>query len=258
MKAKEMTLTLVSNCLFGAGVHELEWEAPEAIEFHSGQFVSMIIPGKGPNGRDLRRAYSIASAPGAYSSVKIAPNRFRLCIKRVEGGAGSSYLCDLAPGDQARGQLPFGDFVYKTQKDRASIFIATGTGIAPFRAMLTDRRLEEHWKNQKSELWFGARQDEELVYPDLSDCMQADIQRFLSRPSGQDSLVKHHARLGRVTDLLRERLASNWPYAAFDYYLCGNGQMIDEVKQLLLERGLVKSQIYQEVYYKPKPGAVHA
>lgn len=55
---------------------------------------------------------------------------------------------------------------------------------------------------------------------------------------------------GRVTAYLRT-LGSDYPWTKTQYFLCGNGAMIDEVKRLLAERGVAKESIHQEVYYKP-------
>jgi ferredoxin-NADP reductase len=62
---------------------------------------------------------------------------------------------------------------------------------------------------------------------------------------------------GRVTDWLREN-ATQIHWLETEFYLCGNGAMIDEVKQILTAHGVEKASIHQEVYYKPKPGETHA
>ena len=109
-------------------VFELTFETELPMEFKGGQFVSVVVPGAGPGGRDLRRAYSIASAP------HVRP--IELCVKLVEKGPGSNYLAGLKPGDSFRGFAPYGDFVFESTPGRHACFIATGTGIAPFRSML--------------------------------------------------------------------------------------------------------------------------
>src|SRR5690606_32215935 len=78
----------------------------EPFYFQGGQYISIVVPGAGPNGRDLRRAYSIASSPDTRP--------VELCVKGVEGGPGSNYLNELKVGDTFRGYAPYGDFTYKT------------------------------------------------------------------------------------------------------------------------------------------------
>jgi NAD(P)H-flavin reductase len=65
----------------------------------------------------------------------------------------------------------------------------------------------------------------------------------VSRPGAQWTGFK-----GRVTDYMRG-LPPDFPWAETDYYLCGNGDMITEIKALLQERGVQKEAIHQEKYY---------
>src|SRR5438128_2045248 len=62
--------------------------------FKAGQFLSIVIPSAGPSGKDIRRAYSIASTP------EMVP--MHISIKIVEGGPGTRYLSALRPGDTFR------------------------------------------------------------------------------------------------------------------------------------------------------------
>src|SRR4051794_30277073 len=127
MKAVEYTCTVKSFKMLTPTVFETTFEADKALNFTAGQFVSVIIPGAGPRGRDLRRAYSIASPPGSPL--------IELCVKLVEGGPGTNYLYKLRPGDHFRVVAPYGDFVYESKPNRNACFISTGTGIAPFRSI---------------------------------------------------------------------------------------------------------------------------
>jgi ferredoxin-NADP reductase len=54
-----------------------------------------------------------------------------------------------------------------------------------------------------------------------------------------------------VTDYLRS-LGDDYPWQQTEFYLCGNGAMIEETKQLLASKAVPKESIHQEVYYKPK------
>ncbi len=58
---------------------------------------------------------------------------------------------------------------------------------------------------------------------------------------------------GRVTQFLQKE-ESRIVWSETDFYLCGNGAMIDEVKTLLKARGVEKGAIFQEIYFKPPKG----
>ncbi len=231
-------------------VIELHFEPKPAFEFAPGQFISVIIPGKGPGGRDLRRAYSIASGPELVRSGK---STLELCVKIVENGPGTQYLNALKIGDSIKGMAPYGDFVYKTKPGKHALFIATGTGIAPFRSMIYSKVFAEN-KPLSATLLFGARAPGDLLYVDELDHAlgKKSFVKTLSRVPGHTDAFK-----GRVTDWLRDH-TSEIHWKETDFYLCGNGAMIDEVKQILADKGVEKGSIHQEVYYKPKPGETHA
>ncbi len=238
---------LLSRKQLTADVFEMKLESSLPFTFLPGQFISVVVPGAGPGGRDLRRAYSIASSPELMPS----DNVFELCVKLVEGGPGTNYLNNMKVGESLKGSVPFGDFVYKTLSSKHVIFIATGTGIAPFRSMVLSKVFNEN-KPLSAKILFGARDANDLFYADeMVPLLGNGFVETLSRPTGNWSGFK-----GRVTDWLRQNSnAIDWKNT--DFYLCGNGAMIDEVKQILTTNEVDKSAIHQEVYYKVKPGETH-
>jgi ferredoxin-NADP reductase len=220
-------------------VYELGF-TPESqdFEFQAGQFISIIIPGAGPQGRNLRRAYSIASPP--------ARRPIELCIKKVEGGPGSTFLANLREGDTFRGMAPYGDFVYEPKEGRNVCFVATGTGIAPFRGMLLSQDFQENPPKETYAL-YGCRTREEYLY---SEEFQSRLgKRFiqcLSKLPKEEALKPHEFR-GRVTDALRH--FTEIQFLETDFYLCGAGEMISEIKEILSAKGVTKEAIHQEKYY---------
>lgn len=236
MKATEFSCTVTSFRMLTPTVFETCFETHQPITFEAGQFASVIIPGAGPKGRDLRRAYSIASSPDQRP--------IELCVKIVPDGPGTQYLYGLRPGDKFRVMAPYGDFIYKTKVERNACFISTGTGIAPFRSMI----LSEKFKNQlpqNSYCFFGVRTENELLYPDLVQaCPSLQFVNALSQPSAAWKGFR-----GRVTDYMKQQ-KEDFPWLETDYYLCGHGGMISEIKAFLAEKGVQKDSIHQEIYYK--------
>lgn len=225
-------------------VFELSFETEQPLEFLAGQFLSVIVPGAGPGGKDLRRAYSIASPPNTKP--------IQLCIKIVENGPGTSYLSQLRPGIQFKGVAPYGNFVFKHKPGRHAVFIATGTGVSPFRSISTSKTFQQNLPKSTT-LLFGVREETELLYVDeLSKLSFLKFIPMVSRPTIAPESQKVWTK-GRVTDYLR-KLGPEYPWLETDFYLCGNGAMIDEAKSILTANGVQKDSIHQEIYYKPKPG----
>jgi ferredoxin-NADP reductase len=251
-KQKPLTVQsrLISKKFLTADVVEFTFAPEPAFVFQPGQFISIVVPGAGPGGRDLRRAYSIASSPELRADGKAV---FELCVKLVEGGPGTTYLNSLKIGESMSGMAPFGDFVFKPKPGRHALFISTGTGLAPFRSMALSRIFAEN-KPVSTRVLFGARNEGDLLYTEelLSALGSGNLVQALSRSQANWCGFK-----GRVTDWLRNHEAQiEW--ANTEFYLCGNGAMIDEAKQILAGKGVEKTSIHQEVYYKPKPGETHA
>jgi CDP-4-dehydro-6-deoxyglucose reductase len=242
-KPREVTCEVRSFKMLTESVFELGFAPLEPVEFDAGQFFSIVIPGAGPNGRDLRRAYSIASSP--------EKSPIELCVKLVEGGPGTNFLFKLRPGDRFKCFAPYGDFLFRPKAGRNACFIATGTGIAPFRSMVG---AEVFQKNKPPRSWclLGVREEGELLYMDEFPALGVEWVPTVSRP---DADGRWKGFKGRVTDWLRAQ-GGAFPWLETEFYMCGNGAMIDEVKALLLEKGVQKTSIHQEIYYKtPKDAA---
>lgn len=229
-------------------VFELKLQRPEGFKFRAGQYISIIVPGAGPGGRNLRRAYSIASPPNW--------NEIELCIKLVENGPGTNYLNSLKEGDSFEGQAPLGDFTLAHDQSLPALFIGTGTGIAPLRAMV----LSDEWKSHAPVgFLLGVRHEQDILYPEMFPKVSEQtkenarpefsstehVKIVLSRPSDQWT-NKYNGFKGRVTHYLREM---SWDFQKSHYYLCGSGAMIQEVKEILAEKGVEKAQIHTEKYF---------
>lgn len=237
MAASEFSCSVKKFRMLTPTVFEVCFDTADSFHFEAGQFISVVIPGAGPKGRDLRRAYSIASGPETRP--------VELCVKLVEEGPGTNFLYKLKEGDTFRGFAPYGDFVYEPKPGRHACFIATGTGIAPFRSMVTSKAYQEQ-PPASALCLLGVRQQDELLY--LDSMAQMDGLKWVSavsQPSTNWSGYK-----GRVTDYIRNELGAEYPWKETEFYLCGNGGMISEVKAILADRGVEKDSIHQEIYYK--------
>ena len=127
-----------------------EAEGVERLDYEPGQFISIS---EAAGGKPITRAYSICSAPMG--------RQFELCLNRVANGNLTPRLFELRPGDRVAFSGPTGHFVLR-QPISDSVLVATGTGIAPFRAMLQDCRV---WASDREfTLIFGARYEHGLLY----------------------------------------------------------------------------------------------
>ena len=190
------------------------------------------------DGKDVTRAYSIASPRGG--------NRFALCLNRVEDGIVSPWLFRLQPGDEIDVHEPLGYFTLRHPGHRA-VFVATGTGIAPFRSMLLDHlpKTEPHIT-----LLFGVRYEEGLLYREELENLAKQYPNFRFLPTITRPTPAWKGRTGRVQAHLDEALALRTPeeLATIDVYICGLKEMVDDVRKNLKQRGFDRKQIIYEKY----------
>ena len=108
---------------------------------------------------------------------------FAFCLNRAQKGFMSNHLCDLAKGDEITFQGPFGSFILRPPL-RDTVFIATGTGIAPYRSML-------HWlladptRHEGRQFWllFGVRTEQEIYYREEFERLAAEHSTFHFLPT---------------------------------------------------------------------------
>jgi len=228
-----MQARLVSSVELAEGVNHFEFEAlgVERLDFVPGQFVSFeeqIV------GKQITRAYSLASAP-------MGNNRFELCLNRVEGGQLSPHLFAMQPGDEIPMSAPLGTFVLR-QPARDSILIATGTGITPFRSFL---HAYLPAGSPPFTLLFGVRHESHILYRAEFESLANQHPHFrfwptLSRP-GEDWM----GRRGHVQAHLEAAVGGR---TDVDFYLCGMKQMVDDVRGTLKSMGFDRKQIRYEKY----------
>jgi NAD(P)H-flavin reductase len=214
-----MKARLTSSREIGPNTRHFEFESPEWIPaFVPGQFLSLT---RG----EITRAYSIASPPGA--------NGFALCANLVEDGRFSPFLFAMNRGDELDFKGPYGAFIMKRAVSD-SIFVATGTGIAPFRSMLLSR------PDRPIALIFGVRHREGLLYDEELRALPIDYQPTLTRPP-----TDWTGRTGRVQAHVLQELGDR---RDVDVYICGLREMVDDLRARLKETGLDRKRIVYEKY----------
>lgn len=239
-----LSLRLIDRRALAPGVLQLGFaqaqDAPLPV-FKPGQFIQLFFPDA--QGQMLRRSYSIANAPSPDGITQ----RWELAVRLLEGGAGSTFLQHLAEGSMLAAAGPFGRFhLMPGDAPRRFLLLATGTGIAPFRAMLPGLRVYCE-AGTPVQLLCGARMQEELVYRDDFLALARERPTFgyhgcLSRqPPAPDApdLVS-----GRVQDML----AALGPGPGDLAFLCGNPAMVDDCTTLLSQAGLALRAIRRERY----------
>lgn len=210
--------------------------------FRAGQWVQLRMPMHDRDGQPLRRAYSIASGPDGGP-------RFDLAVTHIDEGPGSKHLHAMAVGDTVEALGPQGHFALPPEGPAPALYVATGTGLAPFRAMLHEALRAGHTRP----MWMlvGVRTPADMLWEDELRAIEKAHPWFrlevtLSRPpggwAGRTGHVQQHVR-----SLWAElEAASPTPPEA---WMCGVKVMLDEVRGILrTELGLPRQRVHAESY----------
>lgn len=189
------------------------------MEFRPGQHILLGLP----EGEEARE-YSIYSGNNQ--------GFIEILIREVENGKVSRLLRKLNPGSLLNVNGPYGFFMYNTQppSHKRLVFIASGTGIAPFHSFIMTH------PNSDYHVIHGIRTMEEAY--DRSDYAPGRYTACTSRDQSG-----HY--YGRLTEYLKE---APIPEDALIYF-CGNSSMILEAMEILDKRGFTKAQMFTEVYF---------
>ena len=199
------------------------------VGFLPGQYVKVEIPGT-----QHARAYSFSSAPGSAQASFVERN--------VPQGRMSSNLTGQAQAGQAIGMAgPYGSF-YLRDVVRPVLFLAGGTGIAPFLSML--EALAAQGSAHPVRMVFGVTNDHDLVALAQLDDLAARLPGFEYRTcvANPDS---GHARKGYVTS----HIEPTWLNGGdADVYLCGPVPMVEAVRSWLDASGQAPKNFHYEKF----------
>ncbi len=189
-----------------------------------GQSIAVVVPGPHAFGNKYHvRRYSIANDPASADGEGVDLSLLvRRCfyVDEFSGeqypGVASNYLCDARPGDRITVTGPYRS-PFNVPSDPAAnlLMIATGTGIAPFRAFLQHIYREKGaWKGQVR-LYYGARSGMDLLYmndrnDDLANYYDEETFRvynaLVNRPVVAESAVDRSVaeNAAQAWDLIRQ------------------------------------------------------
>ena len=224
LPSKVAKITAISS-----DVIELQLRIPPnaAFNYLSGQYVNII---KG----DFKRSYSIANASSAANLV--------FFIKIYKNGKFSNYLFNEAKiNDLLRIEGPIGTFFYKNTNKKNIVFLATGTGIAPVKAIL--EQLDENntdFLDKTIYLFFGGRNEEDLIWKPHFKNIKVNFIAVLSRRNENST-----AENGYVQDIV---VSKKMDLADTVIYACGSEKMIKDSKDLLIKNGLSEDAFYSDAF----------
>jgi len=218
------------------------------LRYLEGQSIGVVPPGEDKNGKPHKlRLYSIASTrlgddlDGKTLSLSVKRLEYQNEAGETVKGVCSNFLTDLKPGDDVKLTGPVGkEMLLPDDPNATIIMIATGTGIAPFRAFLWRMFKEKHpdYKfNGLAWLFFGVPTDSAVLYkPDLEWLAYRNKRNFrydvaISREQKNDKGEKMYIqnRMAEYADEFWELLQKPSTHT----YMCGLRGMEDGIADFM-------------------------
>jgi len=242
-------------------IFEIPEDLTSSYRFKAGQYLTLkqVI-----NGEEIRRAYSICTAP--------KEENIGVSVKKVEGGKMSTYLNEIAEeGEKMEVMVPEGNFILvpKEEEQRHHYFFAAGSGITPVMSMV--KTVLEDEPKSTIHLMYGCRNEDHIIFNKELDQLandysgQFNITYILSQPKkgkadgvlgilGKKKTL-WNGLVGRIdSEKVAKFVQEHIPVASnAHYYICGPGNMIDDVRTTLLGNGIDKENIHKEYFAVAAP-----
>lgn len=235
---------------------QIVFEQPQAnpLPYRSGQFLTLIATIKG---KEVRRAYSLCSAPGIDKDLAVA-------VKRVENGLMSNWLADhLREGDSVKVMEAMGQFTteYKATNKRHLIMFAGGSGITPMLSLIKSSLAHE--PESIVSLIYCNRDIDSIIFRDILDQIQTHYEGRLHVIHVLDNApMNWQGYSGLLNKEMLARLFERIPDWGIDrttYLMCGPEGMMKNVETLLADHKIPGDKIHKESFVQgtidkyPKP-----
>ena len=227
---KSQILTVIEKVELVSGVYKIVFRLSEPVTFFPGQYVVLQIDPK------TFRSYSI---------VALDDKTLTLLIDTRVGGIASKFFEASKEGTELNLiGVPLGRFaVQNTEKSK--IFVATGTGLAPFVPMI--KTILQKNPDAEVKLYFGARHEKddycEHFFEDFSRDKHPNFQIIHCISQPEDNLPESSIE-GRVTKVVPEK---EQDCSEPEFYLCGNPKMVDDIQEVLRQHG-ADENLFTEKY----------
>jgi ferredoxin/flavodoxin---NADP+ reductase len=214
----------------------------EPFPFEPGQYATLGLVGRdGP--KLIQRPMSVSSSAEELSE-------YEFFIRLVDGGGFTPLLWERKVGDPINIKGPKGKFLLQDDGRRA-VFVASGTGLAPFISMIDT--LRARGRTHDVVLLHGVSHEHDLAWRDKLTALESagDFPlRYVgtvSRPAANPGWT---GCTGRVEAIVASQLDEHGLTAeTATLYLCGNPEMITAVEEIAAERGFPPEHVRKELYW---------
>jgi len=220
----------------------ITFEVPELLKkvfhFEAGEYLTLQ---QTIGGEKVRRAYSICSG--------VNEGELSVAVKRVPNGVFSTYATtQLKAGDVLEVMPPKGSFVffYDIFGNRDIMLFSAGSGVTP---MMSIAKTALSKTNIKVVFVYGNKSKEEALFFDEIEALRIQYpERFLVHYAfSQQPWGDHYT--GRINDRIVNEIFAKYKDLNWGrYYACGPTELVKNLREILLLRGIDKDRIFTELF----------
>jgi len=219
---------------------QIPTELASDFQFKAGQYLTLKST---INGEDVRRSYSISSAP--YE------NTMTVAVKKVENGTFSTYAQNLKTGDKIEVMAPQGNFILKTDQPKKYTFFAAGSGITPIISLI--KTVLHHNNGSSVKLFYGNKTANQTIYKaDLDKLAENhsnfDLHYVVTQEKGVNDTLTGRMNTDKISGIYDNYLASE---SIDDVYSCGPESMIHAVNDFFKTKNIAESNLHFELFTTP-------
>ena len=220
-------------------------EIPEALQdqyiYKAGQYITFKL---NVEGEEIRRSYSLCSSP--------LEKDFRVAIKQVDGGLFSNYArTQLKKGDLLEVMTPLGNFTTTIEKDNAKNYLAfvAGSGVTPVMSLMKTILSEE--VNSTFTLVYGNQNVQSIIFKEEIEALKnkfigrLQVLHILSRERLESEINNGRINAEKCSQLFEGLIDVERMH---HFFICGPEEMIQSVKQFLIEKNVDEKKIHFELF----------
>jgi CDP-4-dehydro-6-deoxyglucose reductase len=215
-------------------VMQLQLPANDTFVYRAGQYVEFIL-------RDgARRSYSMANAPENGPGIE-------LHLRHMPGGRFSDLVFGtMKEKDILRIEGPMGSFFLREDSDKPMVFLASGTGFAPLKALL--EHMQHCGITRPVTLYWGGRRPSDLYMDDWVQAQCAAMPNLRYVPVVSDALPED-AWQGRTGFVHRAVLEDFADLSSHQVYACGAPVVVDSAKRdFCAQAGLPAEEFFADAF----------
>jgi len=214
----------------------LQLPANEKFQYHAGQYIEFMLAG------GVRRSYSMANAPQTLAT----DNVLELHIRHMPGGVFTDAVFgNMKERDILRFEGPYGSFYLRENSDKPLIFLASGTGFAPIKALI--EHLQFAGITRPATLYWGGRRPTDLYMTDWINARLAEMPQLRFVPVVSDALPED-SWSGRTGFVHRAVLQDVPDLSGHQVYACGAPIVVESAQHDYLLAGLPMDEFYADSF----------